>query len=75
MPGAHFNQRVNGALVVARPDSKVALTFAQYREETLRKQRRAGSKWGPVLADEVGRCRLTLDSIKTRVESAPGFSA
>jgi hypothetical protein len=23
---------------------------------------------------EVGRCKLTLDSIKTRVESAPGFS-
>jgi hypothetical protein len=25
--------------------------------------------------DTVGRCRLTLDSIKTLVDSAPGFSA
>eukprot|EP00227_Mantoniella_beaufortii_P017484 CAMPEP_0197583056 /NCGR_PEP_ID=MMETSP1326-20131121/6090_1 /TAXON_ID=1155430 /ORGANISM="Genus nov. species nov., Strain RCC2288" /LENGTH=398 /DNA_ID=CAMNT_0043147225 /DNA_START=182 /DNA_END=1375 /DNA_ORIENTATION=+ len=68
MPNSHFHQRVNGALVVVRPDQKEALSFAQYRENLLRKNKRENTKWGPVLADDPEPLRGRTLAYKMRID-------
>ena len=71
MSTGSISQRVNGALVVVRPDQREALTFAQYRQQHFdqqKKPKRSGTRWGDVLGESAAALRGRTLCYKTRID-------